>query len=118
MPALNDFDLCEVRDKLWPAIVPQRRDMCQGPKDIHLRQRERGVPNALCLGRNRSAQFGKQTALDVDDLLLRIENLSLVFLELRSREALSPNQGLLAVIILRDKMQIRLRNLEVVAKDR
>ena len=76
------------------------------------------MPDALSFGGNRGTQVGKQTALDFDDLLLRVENLRLILLQFGSRKALGIHQRLLALVIGGREMQVRLRNLNVVAKNR
>ena len=89
-----------------------------GRQHVDLSQRQRSLPDATGFSGNRRAQLGKQAAFDVDDLFLGIENLGLVFFQLRRGEALGVDQGLLALIVGRSQVQIGLRNLEVVAKNR
>src|SRR6185369_2022948 len=72
--------------------------------------------DALCLGCNGAAQLGKQPALDNDNLLLSVEDLGFVLLQLRSRESFGAHQGLLALVIRRSQVQIRLADLDVVPK--
>src|SRR4029077_551963 len=78
---------------------------------------QRGLPDALGLGSNGRTQVGKQTPLDFDNLLLGIENLGLILFQLRSREALGIHQRLFAFVVGGREVQVRLRNLDVVAKD-
>ncbi len=91
--------------------------MSQRHQHIDLGQRECRLPDSLCLGGNRDAQLGEQPPLDLDDLFLRVENLGFVFFQFGRGEALRAHQSLLAFVILRNQVQIRFRNLEVVAED-
>ena len=45
------------------------------------------------------AQLGEEAALDLDDLLLRVEDLGLVLLQLGRGEALGIDQRLLALVV-------------------
>src|SRR5271165_3907191 len=91
--------------------------MSQRSQNIHLGESQRRLTNAFGLGRDCGAQLGEEPALDFDDLLLRVENLGLILFQLRSGEALGAYQSLLAFIILRNQVQIRLRDLKVIAED-
>src|SRR5208337_5355684 len=76
-----------------------------------------GLPDASRLGRNRRAQFGKEPPFDLDHLFLRVKDFGFVLLQLGRGKALGIDQRLLAVIIGWGKVQVRLRNFQVVAKD-
>ena len=84
---------------------------------IDFGQRQRGLPDAARLAGNRDPQLREQPPLDLDDFLLRVEHLDLVLLQLRRGKALGVNQGLLAFVLRRREMQVRLGNLEVIAED-
>ena len=92
--------------------------MGQRSQHVHFRQSQRRPADALRLTGNRRPQVGEQPPLDLRDLFLCVENLGFIFLQFRSGEALRAHQRLLALIVLRSEMQIRLRNLDVVTKDR
>src|SRR5271165_629403 len=120
MPSFDDLEFTGVvarSNELRPAVIPQRRDLRQRGQHIHLSQRQRSLPDSPGLRRNRRTQLSKQSPFDLDNLFLRIENFGFVFLQLRSGEALGAYQSLLAFIILRNQVQIRLRDLEVIAED-
>ena len=123
MPAFDNFQIARVRFvgfslELRPAIIPQRRNVRQAAEHIHFRQCQRGLPDALGLRGNRRAQLGKQPPLDLDNLFLGVQNLRLVLLQLRSGEALGIHQRLLALVVGGRVVQVRLRNLDVVAENR
>ena len=100
-----------------PAVISQRRNVRQAAQDIHFRQGQRGLPDALSLGGNGGTQFGKQTALDFDNLLLGIENLGFILFQFGSREALGIHQRLLALVVGGREVQVRFRNLDVITKN-
>src|SRR5262249_711200 len=66
----------------------------------------------------RRAQFCEESSLDLDDLLLRIENLGLILLQFGSGEALSVHQRLFALVIGGREVEIGFGDLEVIAEDR
>src|SRR5258707_4313389 len=82
-----------------PTVLPQRCNVCQATEYIDFRQCQSRLPDALGLGGDGRTQLGKQTPLDFDNLLLGIENLRLIFLQLRSRETLGIHQRLLAFVV-------------------
>ena len=63
------------------------------------------------------AHRGEGAGLDVHVLFLGIENLRFVFLQLWRGKALSVDQGLLAFVIGRGQVRVRLRDFEIVAED-
>ncbi len=103
--------------KFRPAIIPQRGNMREAREHIDFGKCQRGLADAFGLGGNGGPQFGKESALDLDNLFLRVENLRLIFLQLRSGEALGIDQRLLALIVGGRVMQVGFRNLNVVAED-
>ncbi len=107
MPALNHLDVGRLVE-LRPAIVAQSRNVSQRRQNIDLRQGQRRLPDAPGLSGNCGAQFGKQPPLDLDNLLLRVENLRFVFLQLWRGKTLGVDQRLLAFVICRNQMQVRL----------
>src|SRR5215467_9498232 len=92
--------------------------MCQRAKYIDLSQSQCRLANTLGFGRDRGAQFGEEPALDFGNLLLRIENLGLILFQLWSCKPLCADECLLALVVLRNQMQIRFGHLDVVTKDR
>ena len=92
-------------------------DQGESRQDIHLRQGQRGLAYPLRLRGNGDAQLGKQAALNLDDLFLRVQDFDLVFLQFGCGEAFGVDQRLLALVIGRSMMQVGLANLNVVAKD-
>ena len=101
MASFDNLNLARIRAlyKAGPAIIAQSRDVRQRGQHIHFRQRQSGLPDALGLPAIADSQFGKQPPFDLDNLFLRVENLGLVFLQLRSGKALRIHQGLLAFVI-------------------
>src|ERR1019366_9881715 len=85
---LGLFSFVEIWLKPRPAVIPQRRNVCQAAEYIHFSQCQRGLPDTLGLGSNGGTQVGKQTPLDFDNLLLSVENLRFILFQFRSREAL------------------------------
>ncbi len=114
---LGFFSFSGLLLELGPAIISQRGNVRQTGEHVDFRQRQRGLPDALGFGRNRGTQVGKQPPLDFYNLLLGIENLRLILLQLRSRETLGIHQRLLALVIGGREVQVRFRNLNVVAED-
>jgi hypothetical protein len=90
----------------------------QAAHDIDLRQCQRRLANALGLGGYGRAQLGEEPPLDFDNLFLGVENLRLILLQLGSREALGIDERLFAFVVGGRVMQVRLRNLDVIAKNR
>ena len=83
---------------------------------VQRRQRTRGVLDARRLGRNRLPQGFEDLQLALEDPLVGAEHLLLVFLQRGRREALAAGNRLFALIVGRHRMQVRLRNLDVVAE--
>ncbi len=106
MPPLDDLDHPCLRRNLWAAILARGRQMRKAGKNIHFSQCQRRLTDTFRLSRNRRPQLCEETPLDFDDLLLCIENLRLVFLQLRRREALCVHQRLLALVVGGGEMQI------------
>src|SRR6476646_8103317 len=75
--SLQHFDVAG-RIELRPAIILDRRKVRQSGEHVDLSQGQRRLADALRLGGNRASQLGKEPALDVDNLLLRVENFGLV----------------------------------------
>jgi hypothetical protein len=84
---------------------------------IHLSQRQRALADAPRLAGDGGAQLGEQAPLQFQDLLLRVEDAGLILLQLGGGEALGVDQRLLALVVRRREMQVRLRDLDVVAED-
>ena len=95
MPTFDNFQIaspgCLRLDKLWPAIIPQRRNVRHRGQDVDFSQRQRGLPDSLRLRRNRCPKLREQPTLDLDNLFLRVEDLGLVLLQFRRGEALCPD---------------------------
>ena len=86
MPAFDHFDLTGVRgvNKTRPAIIAQSGNVGQRREQIDFRQRQGRLPDSLGLAGNRGAQLGKEPPLDLDNLFLRVENLSPRTLSIRA----------------------------------
>src|ERR1035438_8599513 len=82
--------------KSWPTVIAQGGNVCQASEHVHFGQCERGLADTLGLSGNRGSQFGKQAALDLDDLFLGIEDLRFVLFQFGSCEALGIDQRLFA----------------------
>ena len=79
-------------------------------------QRPRGVLHARRLGGDRRAQRLEDLELALEDALVGAQHLLLVLLQRRRDEALAAGHGLLAVVVRRDVVQVRLGDLDVVAE--
>src|ERR1035437_6757440 len=113
---LNNLDVRAVF-KLGTAVVAIGSERGKRSEDIDFRQRQRGLPDASRLGGNRATQLRKQAPLNLDYLLLGVEHLDLVLLQLWRGKALGVDQGLLAFVLPRREVQVRLGDLQVIAED-
>ncbi len=110
--------LLGMRMKRGLAVIAQGRDVRQAGEHIHFGQCKRGLADALGFGSNGRSQFGKESALDLDNLLLGVENFRFILFQLRRCEALGVDQSLLALVIGRGMVQIRFGDFNVVPEDR
>ena len=76
MTPVNNLNVSAL-DELRTAIVAIGCKCRERRQYIDFRQRQRGLPNAPCLGGNRHPQLSKQPPLDLDHLLLRVQHLRL-----------------------------------------
>ena len=97
-------------------VVRQRGGFRQPRKHVERGQRARRLLNARRLGRDTSAQLFEQLDLALENALVGAQHLLFVFLQRRRDEPLAAGDRLLAVIVGRDRVQIRLRDLDVVAE--
>src|SRR5262249_57066330 len=79
-------------------------------------ERARGALNARRLRRDHAAQLLEDLELALEDPLVGAEHLLFVFLQRRGDEALAAGNRLLAVVIRRNGVQVRLRDFDVVAE--
>src|SRR5664280_2854327 len=116
---VTPFDNFDVRAifKLGTAVVAIGSERGKRSEYIDFRQRQRSLPDASRLGGDGGAQLRKQAPLDLDYLLLGVEYLHLVLFQLRRGKALGVDQGLLAFVLPRREVQVRLGDLEVIAED-
>src|SRR4051794_27933138 len=107
MPAFADHELVVVRDLRTDVA----ESLCGRPKrsqDIELRNDCRGLADTAGLFRDAVADFLEKNLFDLENLLLRRENLFFILLQFWSRKTLGADQGLLPVVVLRDQMHIGL----------
>src|SRR5258706_9159423 len=116
MAAFHDLQFATVL-KLWSCEIAGGSNMGEARKHVDLGECERGLPDTFGLCCNRSAQLGKEAALNLYDLLLSVEHLSFVFLEFRRGIAFRIDQRLLALVVRGRMMQIGLGDLNVIAED-
>ena len=76
-----------------------------------------GAAQARGLGSNGGTNVDEKLAFDCDDALVSGEDFAFVSLQLRRSEALGVDQGLLALVIGRSKMQVGLGDFDVVAEN-
>src|SRR6266849_9086782 len=114
--AFEDFDVGGII-QLRAAVVSQGGNLGQGGKHIDFRKCERRLPDAPGFSGDGRAQFGEQSALDVHDLFLGIENFRFVLFQFWRGKELSVDQGLFAFIVRRGQVQVGLRNFQVVTKN-
>ena len=97
-------------------VVRKRSGFGEAGKDVERSQRARRFLNARRFGGDPGAQLLEQLDLALEDPLVGAEHFLLVFLQRRRDEPLSTGDRLLAVVVGRHRMQVRLRNLDVVAE--
>ena len=73
--------------------------------------------SARRLLRDPGSQLGEQAAFDFGDALVGGEDFAFVFLQLRDREALGVDEGLLALEIGGDQVQIGLGDFQIEAEN-
>ena len=97
-------------------VVGERGGLGQAGQHVQRRQGAGGVENARRLGGHTCAQRLEELELALEDPLVGAEHLLLVLLERGRDEALAAGNGLLAVIVGRHRVEVRLRHLDVVAE--
>src|ERR1039457_2832694 len=102
---------------LWTHPATQRRRMSKACEQIALRDAPGGLPHPGCRVQQLATQPGKEPPLDLAGPLLRSQNFRLVVLQLRRGEALCVHQGLLSLVVCRDRSTIRLSDFQVIPKD-
>src|SRR5690242_7096781 len=103
--------------QLWPAVTPVLCDEGQRCDHVNLCHSQRRLPDPPRLSGDHCPQLSKQSALDLHNFFLRIENLGFIFFELWRSEALGIDQGLLALVVARSEVEVGLADLDVVAED-
>ena len=104
--------------ELRPHVAILRRNLGERRPSGRARRRRRAV--AGCASRaapRRSRNSGEDLALELEDLLLGRQHLRFQLLQLGRGEALGVDQRLLAIVVRRRQVQVRLRDLDVVAED-
>ncbi len=97
-------------------VVADRGGVGQRAEHVEHGQAARRVLDARRLGGHRRAQRLEELELALEDPLVGAQDLLLVLLQRRRDEALAAGHGLLAVVVRRDVVQVRLRDLDVVAE--
>ncbi len=86
-------------------------------EDVERGQRACGVLNARRFGGDAAAQVLEDLQLALEDSLVGAEYLGLVLLERSRGEPFAAGDGLLALIVVRNGVQVRFGDLDVVAED-
>ncbi len=92
--------------------------MPEAGEDVDFGERHRGAADTTSLGSDRATQLGENAALDFDNLFLGVENLRLVFLQLRRGKTFGIDQRLFAFVVGGRVVQVRLRDFDVVTENR
>src|SRR5579883_741347 len=117
MPTGHNMNRC-AGIYLRAAVVPTCSHMCQAEINIQFRQRPRRCQDALSIvNRQIGTQLGKEFLLQFCTLLLSIEDQSLILFEVWRNETLASRKRLLANIISRNTAKLRVRHLEIIAKN-
>ena len=116
VPAVEDRQLVAVVDVRLDVVV-QRGGFGERGEHVERGGGPRGVLDARRLGGDRGAQRLEHLDLALEDPLVGAEDLLFVLLERRRDEALAAGNRLLAVVVGRHRVQVRLRDLDVVAED-
>ena len=98
-------------------VVVDRRRLGQRGQRVERGQRARRVLDARRLRGDLGAQPLEQLDLPLEDPLVGAEHLLLVLLQRRRDVALAAGDRLLALVVGRHGVQVRLRDLDVVAED-
>ena len=98
-------------------VVAQRGDLGQRGQDIEGGERPRRALDPVGLRENRAPQRVEDLLFPVEYAVVRPERLLLVVLQRGCDVALAVRDGLLAVVVVRDRMEIRRRHFDVVAED-
>ena len=102
--------------KARPHVAIFSRHLSQRAGNIQLRDCRRGLPDARRVLGGEQAQLLEDLALQREHLVFSVQNFAFQFLQLRRGEALGVHQRLLTLVIRRRVMQIRFRDLDVVAE--
>ena len=113
--AVDDGELVAVVDVRLD-VVADRGSFGERGEHVERRQRARRGLDARRLGGDLPAQPLEDLELALEDALVGAEHLLLVLLERRRDEALATGDRLLAVVVGRHRVEVRLRDLDVVAE--
>src|SRR5580704_13858338 len=91
--------------------------LCKGSEHVELCDGGSRAAKARSLGGDRGAHLDENLALDLENALVRRENLALILFQFGRSEPFSVYQGLFALVVGGCEMEIGLRNLHVVPKD-
>ena len=105
------------RVELGPRIAPIRSQFRKRSENIHLRDGRGSTPQTHRFARHGSTHIDKKLPFDLQDAFVGRQDLPLIFFQLGRSKPLGIHQRLFALVVRGSQMQIRLRNLNVVAKD-
>ena len=98
-------------------VVAQCGDVGEVGEQIELGDYGCAAADARRCFENGGAQLGEEAAFDLDGALVRGEDAGLVVLQLGRGEALGVDQGLFALVVGGDGLEVGLGDLDVVAED-
>ena len=118
MTSFDDLDVATESSNLWAAVIAQGRNMRQGGQHIDFGQGERGLADAARFCGNGRAQTRQRGGARCRRSFPGHREFSTSYsFSSGSGKALGIDQGLLALVVGRSEVQIRLRDFEVIAKD-
>ena len=116
MPCVGDDELSVVPHLRFD-VVAARRHLGQRRQDVERRQRPSATLDPVRRQEDPAPQRVENLLLPVQEPFVRPERLLFVVLQRRRDVALAGRDGLLAVVVVRDGVQIGRRHLDVVAED-
>ena len=116
MPSAADLE-AELLDDFRAAVTASRRRRGEGGQHVQLSDALRGPLDPLDLCRDRLPHLAVEARLQLADPQVRIDDLLFPLLQLRRHEALGAGEGLLALVVLGDPIQVRTGDLQVVSED-
>ena len=110
-------DQFAILGKLGTLVVALGGKVGEAGQHIQFRQHRRCLADAPRLVRHQAPGGEEQVALEGVASLLRVKDLRFQFLQLRRGEPFGIHERLLAFVIRRSKVQIGLRDFDVIAED-